>query len=109
MENFPSQCRYKTGVRKNPSGTSSVAPGGGAFSAISCKIFLLMVGHLFTFLKAIENQSPSISRGGGVGVYFDWCIVPEDALSVWANFCKHSLFVFELSKIGSFKFPPPSG
>ena len=28
-------------------------------------------------------------------------------MSVWANLCKHSLFVFELSKIGSFKFPPP--
>ena len=65
MENFPSQCGYKTAVRKNPSGTSSVAPGGGAFSAISCKIFFLMVGHLFTFLQAMENQSPSISRGGG--------------------------------------------
>jgi len=63
---------------------------------------------LFTFLQAMENQSPSISRGG-VGVYFDWCIVLEEALSVWANLCKHSLFVFELSKIGSFKSPPPLG
>ena len=27
------------------------------------------------FLQAIQNQSPPMSRGGGgVGVYFDWCI-----------------------------------
>ena len=36
-------------------------------------MFLHMVGHLSVFVRYSE-PIPPISRGGGVGVYFDWCI-----------------------------------
>ena len=53
--------------RTNSLGTSSVAPGGsGHFLLFPAKYFSTWWG-IYRFLHAIENQSPPISRGGGMG------------------------------------------
>lgn len=56
--------------KTNLSGTSSIAPVGMAFSAISCKIFLLIVGHCH-FLHTIKKQPHlylGVGWGGGRGL-----------------------------------------
>ena len=58
--------------------TSSVAPGVGAFSAISCPAWW----GICRFLHAIKTN-PNLYPGlGGLGVYFDWCIIQLINLSV---------------------------
>ena len=58
----------------NSSGTSSVAPGGGAFSSIFCKIFLHMVRHLsllaFVAIETNPHLCPRVGGGGGSGFTF---------------------------------------
>ena len=57
----------------NSSGTSSVAPGVGHFL-----LFPSPHGRGFVafcaLLKLIPTYIPGWGEGGGVGVYFDWCI-----------------------------------
>ena len=56
--------------RTNLSRTSSVTPVGMAFSAISCKIFLLIIGHCH-FLHAMKKQPHlylGLGWGGGRGL-----------------------------------------
>ena len=46
----------------------------GAFSAISCPTMWGICRFLRT-IKTNPHLYPGLGRGGGVGVYFDWCII----------------------------------
>ena len=52
---------------------------GGTSKDIEMKIFPWEWGHWLIFSTSFV-QCPRFSRveGGGVGIYFDWCIMPEN-------------------------------
>ena len=57
-------CLSRTNLPETSS-TSPVAPEGGAFSTISCKIFLNMVGHLSLFACTLLKTNPHLYPGWG--------------------------------------------
>ena len=57
----------------NSSGTSSLDPGGGG--GIFCYFLHRMVGHLSLFARYLNLSIPEVGGKGGVGIYFDWCII----------------------------------